>query len=177
MAIFAGPMMNFVLAFLIFIIVALLQGIPSNEPMLGKLTEDGVAFHAGLKEGDIVQAIDNVEISSWSDVVEVIRKSPGKKSLFQLNEMVMILKFPLLPVQAKLENGEIIGVIGVYSPTEKSALQSIKYGATETYFWTKEIFVIAWKTRVRVNLRLMHCQDLLEYTKRQIRLRKMVFIT
>ncbi len=58
MAIFAGPMMNFVLAFFIFIIVALLQGIPSNEPMLGKLTPDGVAISSGLKEGDIVQAID-----------------------------------------------------------------------------------------------------------------------
>ncbi len=44
MAIFAGPMMNFVLAFFIFIIVALLQGIPSNEPELGKLTEDGAAL-------------------------------------------------------------------------------------------------------------------------------------
>ena len=49
MAIFAGPMMNFVLAFFIFIIIALIQGIPSNEPMLGKLTEDGAAISAGLK--------------------------------------------------------------------------------------------------------------------------------
>ena len=76
--------MNFVLAFFIFIILALLQGIPSNDPMLGKLTQDGAAFSSGLKEGDIVQAIDNVEISSWSDVVEVIRKSPEKEINFSI---------------------------------------------------------------------------------------------
>ena len=141
MTIFAGPMMNFVLAFFIFIIVALLQGIPSNDPMLGKLTQDGVALSSGLKEGDVVQAIDNVEISGWSDVVEVIRKSPEKEITFSIEREGNTLDVPITPRLSKLENGETIGVIGVYSPTEKSALQSIKYGATETYFWTKEIFV------------------------------------
>jgi len=141
MAIFAGPMMNFVLAFFIFIIVALLQGIPTNEPMLGKLTSDGVALSAGLKEGDIVHAIDRSEISSWSDVVEVIRKSPEKELTFSIERDGNDLEIPVTPRIDKLEDGESIGVIGVYSPTEKSALHSIKYGATETYFWTKEIFV------------------------------------
>ena len=98
-------------------------------------------FLSGLKEGDIVQAIDNVEISSWSDVVEVIRKNPEKEITFSIEREGNNLEVPITPRLSKLENGEIIGVIGVYSPTEKSALQSIKYGATETYFWTKEIFV------------------------------------
>ena len=49
MAIFAGPMMNFILAFVIFIMIALLQGVPSDEPKLGKLTEEGTAITAGLK--------------------------------------------------------------------------------------------------------------------------------
>ncbi len=51
------------------------------------------------------------------------------------------LEIPITPRESKLEDGQKIGVIGVYSPIEKSALQSIKYGSTETYFWTKEIFV------------------------------------
>ena len=63
--------------------MALLQGIPSNEPMLGKLTDDGAAIEAGLKEGDLVQAIDGTEISSWLDVVEMIRENPDKELTFQ----------------------------------------------------------------------------------------------
>ena len=55
MTIFAGPMMNFVLAFIVFIIIALLQGVPTNEPKLGEITPDGAAKAAGLKKGDIVQ--------------------------------------------------------------------------------------------------------------------------
>ena len=39
MAIFAGPMMNFVLAFFLFIIIALLQGFAvSTEPKMGEIS-------------------------------------------------------------------------------------------------------------------------------------------
>ncbi|WP_071395305.1 RIP metalloprotease RseP [Bacillus tuaregi] len=140
MAIFAGPMMNFVLAFFIFILIALLQGIPANDPMLGKLTEDGAALSAGMREGDVVQTIDGVEISNWSDVVEVIRKSPEKELTFLIKRDGTELEIPVTPNTQKLEDGTTIGIIGVYSPVEKSPLKAITYGATETYFWTKEIF-------------------------------------
>ncbi|WP_338452081.1 RIP metalloprotease RseP [Niallia oryzisoli] len=140
MAIFAGPMMNFVLAFFIFVLIALLQGIPSNEPMLGKLTEDGAALSAGMKEGDVVQSIDDVEISNWSDVVEVIRKSPEKELTFLIERKGNEIEIPVTPNTQKLEDGTTIGIIGVYSPVEKSPLKAITYGATETYFWTTEIF-------------------------------------
>ena len=83
MTIFAGPMMNFVLAFVIFLVIGLLQGVPSDDPRLGKLTEDGAAIDAGLKEGDLVHSIDGIEISSWLDVVEVIRKNPDNELTFQ----------------------------------------------------------------------------------------------
>ena len=46
--------MNFIFAFVVFVILAFIQGVPSDEPILGKLTEDGAAIEAGLKEGDIV---------------------------------------------------------------------------------------------------------------------------
>ncbi|MFP3472670.1 site-2 protease family protein, partial [Micrococcus sp. SIMBA_144] len=35
LAIFAGPLFNFILAFFIFILVGLLQGVPTNDPVLG----------------------------------------------------------------------------------------------------------------------------------------------
>ena len=45
----------------------------------------------------------------------------------------------------KLEDGQTIGLIGVYSPIEKSPLKAVQYGATETYFWTKAIFAAVGK--------------------------------
>ncbi|WP_075980894.1 RIP metalloprotease RseP [Bacillus massilinigeriensis] len=144
MAIFAGPMMNFILAIVIFILIALLQGMPSNEPMLGKLTPDGAAIDAGLKEGDIVHSINRAEISEWTDVVEMIQKNPNKELSFSIDRNGKELVIPVTP-EEKLVEKEKIGVIGVYSPMEKSPLKAIAYGFSETYNWTKDIFIMLGK--------------------------------
>ncbi|QED47577.1 RIP metalloprotease RseP [Cytobacillus dafuensis] len=144
MAIFAGPMMNFILAFVIFVLIGLLQGIPSNAPELGKLTPDGAAIEAGLKEGDIIHSVNGAETSSWSDVVEIIRKNPNKDLNFFLERDGKEMTIPVTPKVQEVE-GEKIGVVGVYMPFEKSPLKAITNGAKETYHWTKEIFAMLGK--------------------------------
>jgi regulator of sigma E protease len=144
MAIFAGPMMNFVLAFVVFIIIALFQGVQSNEPKLGVITPDGAANAAGLKKGDIVQTINGAEISNWSDVVEIIRKNPNEKLNFSVVRDNKEKEIPVTPLE-KTVDGKKMGIIGVYSPVEKSPIQAVKSGFTETYFWTKQIFVMVGK--------------------------------
>ncbi|MHC0037167.1 RIP metalloprotease RseP [Pseudoneobacillus sp. C159] len=140
MAIFAGPMMNFILAIFIFLVIALLQGVPANDPKLGSLTPDGAAKEAGLKQGDVVQAIDGAEISTWSDVVEVIRQNPNKELIFSIVRNGKPIEIPVTPKAVKSEN-QSIGIIGVYSPVEKSPLRALTYGFEQTYLWTKEIFI------------------------------------
>lgn len=144
MAIFAGPMMNFVLAFVVFIVIALLQGVPSNEPKLGEITPDGAAKMAGLKKGDVVQSIDGSEISSWTDVVEIIRKNPNEELDFSIVRNGNEKEVQVTPIEKTVE-GKKMGIIGVYSPVEKSPVQAVKSGFTETYFWTKQIFVMLGK--------------------------------
>ncbi|NRD78874.1 RIP metalloprotease RseP [Bacillus sp. BRMEA1] len=144
MAIFAGPMMNFVLAFVVFVLIALLQGVPTNEPKLGVITPDGAAKAAGLKQGDIVQSINGSEISSWSDVVEIIRKSPNKKLDFSILRGGKEKDIEVTPKE-NIVDGNKMGIIGVYSPVEKSPVQAVTSGAKDTYFWTKQIFVMLGK--------------------------------
>lgn len=144
MAIFAGPMMNFVLAFVVFIIIALLQGVQTNDPKLGEITPDGAAKAAGLQKGDIVQSINGSEISSWSDVVEIIRKNPNQKLNFSISRDGKDKAITVTPIE-KTVDGKKMGIIGVYSPVEKSPVQAISSGFTETYFWTKQIFVMLGK--------------------------------
>lgn len=144
MAIFAGPMMNFILAIVVFIIIGLFQGMPSNDPVLGELTPDGAAIDAGLKQGDIVHSIEGAEISSWSDIVEIIQKNPGKNIEFLVERGGETLEIPVTPEVNDIE-GEKIGLIGVYSPIEKSPLKAFVYGFEETYIWTKEILFAVGK--------------------------------
>ncbi|RFU71383.1 RIP metalloprotease RseP [Peribacillus saganii] len=141
MAIFAGPMMNFILAIVVFIIIGLFQGVVVNEAKLGKLTTDGAAIASGLKGGDSVQSINGQEVNSWADIQETIQQNPGKEIEFVVERDGKTLEVPVTPKEIERE-GEKIGVIGVYPPVEKSPLKAISYGFTETYFWTKQIFVM-----------------------------------
>ncbi|MBP3038375.1 RIP metalloprotease RseP [Bacillaceae bacterium Marseille-Q3522] len=138
MTIFAGPMMNFVLAFVVFALIGLLQGVPSTEPVLGEITDDGAAKAAGLQKGDTVLSVDGAEISSWDDVVEIIRENPEQQLEFTINRNGREMDIPVTPVKTTVE-GETFGIIGVYTSLEYSPLKAIANGATETYAWTVEI--------------------------------------
>ncbi|QQZ07915.1 RIP metalloprotease RseP [Heyndrickxia vini] len=139
MTIFAGPMMNFVLAIVIFTILAIIQGVPVNDPVLGKLTSDGAAKQAGLHEGDTIISIDGSEISSWEDIVEVIQKHPGEELMFTIERNNQTKDIAVTPKAEKDGNKEI-GRIGVNNPVQKSPLKVATYGVEQTYQWTIEIF-------------------------------------
>ena len=141
LTIFAGPMMNFVLAFFIFLIIGLFQGVEVNEASLGQLTEDGPAIASGLQTGDQIQSVAGAEVSTWIDVQENIQKNPGKEIEFVVVRDGDTLTIPVVPKEIE-RDGKTIGIIGVYPPVEKGILKSIQYGATQTYEWTKQIFII-----------------------------------
>jgi regulator of sigma E protease len=140
MAIFAGPLMNFILAFIIFVVIGMLQGYPVDKPIIGELTNNGSAIKAGLQQHDVVLSINGQSVSSWTDVVEIIRNNPEKELLFKVKRENKVLDIAVTP-EAKEVQGKTIGLIGVYGPMEKSFFGSFKQGAMETYYWTKEIVV------------------------------------
>ncbi|MET3697949.1 regulator of sigma E protease [Bacillus oleivorans] len=144
MTIFAGPMMNFILAFVIFIIIGFLQGVPIEDPVLGEITEDGAAKEAGLREGDVVQSIDGAEVTNWTDIIEIVRDHPGEEVTFSIVRDGEIIELTVVPHVLE-ENDQEYGQIGVYRPFEKNPLSVAEYGVTETYFWTKQIIYILGK--------------------------------
>ncbi|EKN63918.1 RIP metalloprotease RseP [Schinkia azotoformans MEV2011] len=138
MQIFAGPMMNFILALVLFVILGTLVGTPVKEPILGELTSDGSAIESGLKQGDRVLSIDNQEIVNWEEMVKIIQQNGDQELLFSIERGGQQLEIPVTP---KVRDGEKIGFIGVYPSVEKSVLGSVTYGFEQTYFWTKQILV------------------------------------
>lgn len=137
LTIFAGPLFNFILAIIVFILIGIIQGVPSNEPMLGEITKDGSAVKAGLKQGDVVHSIDDAEVSTWMDIVEIIQEHPGEPLTFHIER-----NDKLMDIQVTPQNIEGEGKIGVYQPMNQSLVQAFSYGFTETWFWTKQIFII-----------------------------------
>jgi len=67
MVTFAGPMMNFVLALVVFFIMFLVSGVSDPaSTVITKVTEDTPAYGI-LMDGDEIVAINGVDVHSWSE--------------------------------------------------------------------------------------------------------------
>ena len=81
LAIVAGPVMNFILAFIIFVIIALIVGFPvldSNE--LGGVSDTMPAGEI-LEVGDQITAVNGVNVDTWEDFTDQMRLNEGLRDI------------------------------------------------------------------------------------------------
>ena len=76
MTIFAGPLFNFILAFFIFLAIGLIQGVPTNEPIITEV-QSGPAQEAGMENGDFIKEVNGTAITTWTEFAAAIQESPG----------------------------------------------------------------------------------------------------
>ncbi|MCK4905151.1 RIP metalloprotease RseP [bacterium] len=132
----AGPIMSFALAFVIFYIVIMTIGTASVNPQakVGGLIEGNPAERVGIKESDLIIAIDNQPIDSWQQMSGIIKENPGKEIFITLDRESKILSFYVTPKEEILSNGQKIGQIGIYPNiiTEKANPFTAVYKSAET---------------------------------------------
>ncbi|HOW88727.1 MAG TPA: site-2 protease family protein, partial [Elusimicrobiales bacterium] len=71
--VFAGPFMNYLLAFSIFAGIMYFVGKPVYSSSIGSLSAGLPAEKAGLKPGDSVVSVDGVSVSEWAEMAGRIR--------------------------------------------------------------------------------------------------------
>lgn len=144
MAIFAGPLFNFILAFVLFLIMGLLQGVPTNEslPKIAQVADDGVASAVGLQRDDVVTAIDGNKISTWEDLSQAIQEKMGQPMVVVVDRQGELLTFELTPKIVENDKGEKVGQIGIFAARsyEKSPLKAVAYAGELTYETATMIF-------------------------------------
>jgi len=77
----AGPFANFLLAFVVYIMIGLL-GNNALSPTIGKVVENSPAAIAGLKANDKIVKINNIEIQTWDDLSDIIKNANGSLTFF-----------------------------------------------------------------------------------------------
>jgi regulator of sigma E protease len=77
----AGPIANFILAFVILLISAVAFGVSSDrpQPVIQMVQPGSPAAHAGLKVNDRIVAIDGRAVGGGQDLVTLIHHSLGKR--------------------------------------------------------------------------------------------------
>ncbi|MER2009428.1 MAG: RIP metalloprotease RseP, partial [Psychrobacillus sp.] len=143
LTIFAGPLFNFILAFFIFLALGLIQGIPTNEPIITTVVDDSPAEMAGMKDGDLVKEIDGVQITEWEQLSNAVRESANEPMTFVVERDGMMEELMITPKEVSTEEGKVTQIGVTYqSPYEKNPIGAIAFGAEQTYELTKRIFTI-----------------------------------
>ncbi len=146
MIIFGGPLFNFLFAALVFAFL-FVKGVPVLQTYVANVQKDFPAAKAGIQKGDKIISVNGVEIFSWDELSENIKKSKGEKVTIKVMRKNKILTFSLTPKIKTYKNlfGESKKryFIGVVADTEKYVIKhynpfkAVVLGVKETVKWIK----------------------------------------
>ncbi len=129
----AGPMNNFILSIIIFIIVGFMQGgVPSNDPVIGQVSDQSAAHEAGLQTSDKIISIDGVDIHSWDEMTSIVRSNADKTLSMTIQRNGDTKNVSITPKSVEGQNGSKIGQLGVTRTLDNSILSILGYGFTQT---------------------------------------------
>ncbi len=100
---FAGPMFSVIAGILILIPLYIVSGKDQldNSPVIGPVSKKGPAAEAGLKEKDVVTAIDGKAVKSFYDINVIVRDSADKRLKFSILRDDKPLELTVIPVLDK----------------------------------------------------------------------------
>ncbi|OIO34393.1 MAG: RIP metalloprotease RseP [Candidatus Omnitrophica bacterium CG1_02_40_15] len=145
--IFAGPLLNYILAFLIFSFV-FMAGSPTLTTKIGKVMPGYPAESAGLKTGDRILSINGKDMAYWEDVANIIHtnKNPEMKLLVERNgEQV-----PLIAMPKSQDMKTIFGVrksISIIGIAPSDEVVYVKYGFLKSiYMGAEKLWTLTYIT-------------------------------
>ncbi|MCA0754071.1 RIP metalloprotease RseP [Paenibacillus sp. N4] len=133
LAIFAGPLMNFVLAFILFAAYIQMAGIPVENPdklFVNEVTEGMPADKANLQKGDVIDSVNGVKIGADFDkMIDLIGKSPNVPVKMDIIRDGVTQQVELTPEP----NDEGVGKVGITAalPTRAATFSETVTGAAK----------------------------------------------
>ncbi len=110
--VYAGPVMNYALAFALYTGLIWSKGLPnpSSQPVIGNLMSGMPADAAGLMIGDRVTAFDGRALAGWDDLAESIHRSAQRAVTLTILRKDKSLQVTLTP---RLDDDGRRGLIGI----------------------------------------------------------------
>ena len=110
--VFAGPVMNYLLAFLLFTAVVGIKGMPEygDEPVIGNMMVGFPADRAGIKIGDRILAFNDKPITAWKQLSDAVHASANQEvSLTYQRDSAQ----GRVRIKTKVDEGTGFGVVGI----------------------------------------------------------------
>ena len=107
----AGPLMNFLLAILLFSLMFTFLGIPQGyTTTIGEVRVGSPAEGVGLQPGDKIIQINDTKVNTWSEMVQIINGNAGVPLQLQVEKAG---KLQTLKVTPQVDPDTKVGLIGI----------------------------------------------------------------
>ncbi|KUP24323.1 RIP metalloprotease RseP [Paenibacillus sp. DMB5] len=144
LAIVAGPVMNFILAFVLFALHLQLAGIPIENPTvvrIGDISAGMPAEEAGLKVGDIVVSVNGEQIGGdYMKMIELTSASKGKEMDWVLQRGSETYEVTMIPRTMEGEEGGKVGITRDVETRKAGFGETISKSGTAMVSTTELIF-------------------------------------
>ena len=135
LVLFAGPFNNFLFAFIILFISALIYGAVSMKPIIGNVINDYPAYEAGITSGDLLLSINGEKVISWDQGLVKLQTTKDEMVTFEIKKVNGdVITYKIKPMEVTDEEGNISYKFGI-SPQYKKEYgfgKSISYAFTRT---------------------------------------------
>ncbi len=133
--VFAGPFMNFVLAFFLSLIV--IGSVGYDLPQIASVMEGYPAEEAGIRAGDKIVSINNKRIVIYRDITLWTMFNEGKTAHVVFERDGELLQTSVTPRYSEEDQRFLFGFRGPMGYTKGNPLQVIRYSATEVRYWVE----------------------------------------
>lgn len=139
---FFGAGNNFILAFIVLLLCALIYGSPDISTKIPVVISGSPMDIAGIKNGDSIVSINDKKTKTLDDVQLYLALAGDKETKFVVNREGVDYSYTITPLtgKAKEDAGYSFGV--QYNNTlEKGLSKSISYASKKFYAITRQIFI------------------------------------
>ncbi len=133
--VFAGPFFNFILAFVVAVILTAFSG--ADLPVVGNLTEGSAAGAAGLQTGDVITKIGREPIHFYREVMLISSLNQGEDMEITYDRGGERRVTTLSPRYSEDDKRYYMGITSGGEYLKCNPLQVFQYGFYEVEYWVK----------------------------------------
>lgn len=136
--VFAGPFFNFILAFVVALILTTFSGV--DMPVVRGISENSAAEEAGLMAGDVITRINNERIHFYREVIVISQMNSGESLEIHYKRDGQKGVATLTPRYDAEAGRYYIGLLGSGEYLKCNPLQVFQYGFYEVEYYAKTTY-------------------------------------
>ncbi|GAB6098860.1 RIP metalloprotease RseP [Halanaerocella petrolearia] len=131
-----GPIMNFLLAAILFMLIFSIYGVPvdtSSTTEIGQVLPEQPAYQAGLRDGDEIIAINGQQVKNWKELSTIIHQHPKEELTIKIRREKEIVQLKVTPRLDQKRKVGVIGIVPVFKRKPVNIFNALKLGIAQTY--------------------------------------------